>query len=117
MGRRRRDGNHTPQKNNSIEDSMGNEENGYPVPDPNKTMINLTKKPSDALKKNPSKEEILEEITEKHMDKILEMVNQNVQDALKKFQDTKNKDMRRHRNKRMNSDRTSINTKVKQRTL
>jgi hypothetical protein len=23
-------------KNNSIEDSVGNEENGYPVPDPNK---------------------------------------------------------------------------------
>jgi hypothetical protein len=30
MGRRR-DGNHTPQKNNSIQDSVGNEENGYPV--------------------------------------------------------------------------------------
>jgi hypothetical protein len=34
MERRRRDGNHTPQKNNSIEDLVGNEENGYPVPDP-----------------------------------------------------------------------------------
>jgi hypothetical protein len=34
--RRRRDGNHSPQKkkNNSIQDSKGNEENGYQVPDP-----------------------------------------------------------------------------------
>jgi hypothetical protein len=29
----RKDGNHFPQKNNSIQDSEGNEENGYPVPD------------------------------------------------------------------------------------
>jgi hypothetical protein len=37
MGRRR-DGNHSPQKNNLIQDSEGNEENGYPLPDPNKTI-------------------------------------------------------------------------------
>jgi hypothetical protein len=36
MGRRRRDGNHSPQKKNSIQDSMVNEEHGYPVPDYNK---------------------------------------------------------------------------------
>jgi hypothetical protein len=36
MGRRRRDGNHSLQKTNLIQDSEGNEENGYPVPDPNK---------------------------------------------------------------------------------
>jgi hypothetical protein len=34
----------------------------------------------------------MEEITEKFMEKILSMVNQNVQDALKKFQDSKNKE-------------------------
>jgi hypothetical protein len=34
------------------------------------------------------------------MEKILDMAYQIVQDALKKFQDTKNKEhMRRHRNK------------------
>jgi hypothetical protein len=33
----------------------------------------------------------LEEITEKLMEKVLGMVNQKVEDALKKFQDTKNK--------------------------
>jgi hypothetical protein len=43
-------------------------------------------------KKKILKEEILEEISEKSMGKILDMVNQNVQDAFKKSQDTKNKD-------------------------
>jgi hypothetical protein len=35
---------------------------------------------------------MLEDITEKFMEKILDMVNQNVQDAFKKFQDIKNKE-------------------------
>jgi hypothetical protein len=30
-------------KNNSIQDLVENEENGHPVPDRNKTMINVTK--------------------------------------------------------------------------
>jgi hypothetical protein len=33
---------------NSIQDSVGNEENVYPVPDLNKTMINVTKELSNA---------------------------------------------------------------------
>jgi hypothetical protein len=41
MGRRRRDGNNSPQnKCNLIQESEGNEENGYPVPNSNKIMIN-----------------------------------------------------------------------------
>jgi hypothetical protein len=44
-------------------------------------MINNTKEPSSALKNT-----LKEEITENSMEKILDMVNQNVQDALKKFQ-------------------------------
>jgi hypothetical protein len=31
MGRRRRVGNHFPQKSNSVKDSVGNEENGFPA--------------------------------------------------------------------------------------
>jgi hypothetical protein len=54
-------------------------------------MLNDTKEPSDAHK-NILKEEILQEITENFMEKILYMVNQNIQDTLKKFQDTKNKE-------------------------
>jgi hypothetical protein len=38
------------------------------------------------------KEEILQVITENFMEMLLDMVNQNVQEALKKFQDTKNKE-------------------------
>jgi hypothetical protein len=43
---------YTPQKNYSIEDSVGNEENGYTDPDPNKIMINITKESSVSHKKN-----------------------------------------------------------------
>jgi hypothetical protein len=77
MGRRRKAGNHSPQKNNSIQDSVGNEENGHPVSDPNKAMINIILRSPVTPTKKPS-EEILEEITEKLMEKILDMVKQNV---------------------------------------
>jgi hypothetical protein len=78
-------------KNNLIHNSEGNEENRYPVPDPKKKMINNTKEHSNAHKYS-LKEEILQEITENFMEKMLDMANQNLQDALKKFQDTKNKE-------------------------
>jgi hypothetical protein len=38
-------------KNNSVEDLVGNEENAYPIPDPEKTIINVTNDPIDAHKK------------------------------------------------------------------
>jgi hypothetical protein len=40
-------------KNNSIQDSVGIEENGLPVPNPNKAMINVTNEPNDTYKKTP----------------------------------------------------------------
>jgi hypothetical protein len=45
MGRRKRDGNHSLHKNNLIQDSEGNEENGYPVLDSKKTKINEPRNP------------------------------------------------------------------------
>jgi hypothetical protein len=54
-------------------------------------MINGIKAPSNAHK-NTLREEILPEITENFMEKTLDMVNQNVQDALEKFQGIKNKE-------------------------
>jgi hypothetical protein len=66
MERRKRDGNHSPPKNNLIQDSEGNEENGYPVPYFNKTKINNAKEHNDAHK-NILKEEILQVITENFM--------------------------------------------------
>jgi hypothetical protein len=85
MGRRRSDENHTLKKF-KIQREMKKME--YSVPDPNKTMINDTKEPNNTHK-NSLKEEILQEISENFMEKILHMVNKNVQDALKKFQYTK----------------------------
>jgi hypothetical protein len=52
MGRRR-EGNYTIQKNNSMEDLVRNEENGYSVPDPNKIMTNVSNEPSDVHIKLP----------------------------------------------------------------
>jgi hypothetical protein len=75
MGKQKMDGNHSPQKNNLIQDSEGNEENGYPVPDSNKTKINCTKEPNEA-QKNILKEEILQVITENFMEMLLDMVSQ-----------------------------------------
>jgi hypothetical protein len=63
-----------------------------------KTKVNNTKEPNDA-QKNSIKEEILQVITENFMEMLLDMVKIKVQQALKKFQDTKLKNMRRHRNK------------------
>jgi hypothetical protein len=58
VGRRKRDGNHSPLKNNLIQDSEGNEENGYQVLDSNKAKINDAKEPKDVHKhtqrRNPS---------------------------------------------------------------
>jgi hypothetical protein len=78
-------------QNKLVQDSEGNEGNRYPVPDSNKTKINYAKEPNEAHKNTP-KEEILQLITESFMEMLLDMVNQNVQEALKKFQDNKNKE-------------------------
>jgi hypothetical protein len=48
MGRRQRDGNHSPPKNKLLQDSEGNEENRHPDPDSNKTKINYAKEPNEA---------------------------------------------------------------------
>jgi hypothetical protein len=84
MGRRKKDGNHSHLQNNLIQDSEGKEENRYPVPDCNKTKINDAKEPNDTHKNN-LKEEILQVSTENFMEMLLDMVNQNVQEAFKKF--------------------------------
>jgi hypothetical protein len=59
-----------------------------------KRKINDTKKPKDAHK-NTVNEEILQVITENFMEMLLDMVNQNIQEAFKKFLDTKNKEYKK----------------------
>jgi hypothetical protein len=77
MGRWKRDGNYSHPQNKLIQDLEGNEENGYPVPDSNKTKINYAKEPNE-VHKNTLKEEILQVITENFMEMLLDMVNQNI---------------------------------------
>jgi hypothetical protein len=94
MGRWKRDGNHNPPQNKLVQDSKGNEENRYPDPDSKKKKkkkIKYTKEPNKAHKKT-HKEEILQVISENFIEMLQDMVNQNVQEALKKFQDNKNKE-------------------------
>jgi hypothetical protein len=102
MGRWKRDGNHSPPKNNLTQNSEGNEENGYPVPDSNKTKINDAKEPNDA-QKNILKKEILQVVTENFIELLLDIISQNVQEALKKFQDTKNKEYKKTQKQKMSS--------------
>jgi hypothetical protein len=46
IGRRNRDGNHSPSQNKLVQDSEVNKENGYPVSDPNKTKIDYPEEPN-----------------------------------------------------------------------
>jgi hypothetical protein len=62
-----------------------------PDQDSNKTKINYAKEPNEAHK-NIMKEEILQEINESFIEMILDMVNQNVQETPKKFQNNKNRE-------------------------
>jgi hypothetical protein len=56
---------------------VGNEENEYPVSDPIRTMITMTKELSDIYKKS-LKEEIMNELIKIFKEKLQEMVKQNI---------------------------------------
>jgi hypothetical protein len=88
MERWKRYGNHSPLQNKLIQDSHGNEESGCPGQESNKTKINYSKEPNKAHKNN-LKEEILQVISKNFMEMLLDKVNQNIREALKKFQDNK----------------------------
>jgi hypothetical protein len=119
MGRQKRDGNHSSHKNEFLKDSEGNEDSIYKDPDTKKTKINYTKEPNEAHK-NILKEEILKVIIENFIEMLLDMVNQNVYEAIKKFQDNKNKEYEKAQkqineliealNKHQNEKENTINT-------
>jgi hypothetical protein len=73
MGRWKKDGNHVPPNTKLVLEPEGNEENGYPDADSNKTKRNYTKEC-----KNNLKEEILPAINENYIEIILDMVTQNI---------------------------------------
>jgi hypothetical protein len=52
MGRHEKNGNHSSPQNNLIQNSEGNEEKRYAVPDSNKTKINYAKEPNEAHRSN-----------------------------------------------------------------
>jgi hypothetical protein len=89
MGRQKKQGNQFLHSKKLVQVQEWNEENRYSYPDSNKTKINYAKEPNEAHKNNP-KEEILQAISENFIEMMLDMVNQNVQETLKKFQDNKN---------------------------
>jgi len=91
MGRWKKEGNHFSPNNKLVQEPEGNEENRYPDPDCNKTKINYAKEPNEDHK-NALKEEILQVINENFMEMILDMINQNLQETFKKFQDNKNRE-------------------------
>jgi thiamine pyrophosphate-dependent acetolactate synthase large subunit-like protein len=71
-----------------MQDSEGHEENRYPDPD-SREKVNYDKDPKEAHK-NILKEDILQVISENFMEMLLDMVNQNIQEAPKKCQEDKN---------------------------
>jgi hypothetical protein len=91
MGRQRKEGNHFLPNSKLVQEPEGNEENRCPDPESNKTKIIYAKETNEAHK-NTLKEEILQVINENFIEMILDMVNQNVQETLKKFQDNKNRE-------------------------
>jgi hypothetical protein len=91
MGRQKKQENQFPQSKKLVQEPEGNEENRYSDPDSNKMKINYAKEPNETHKNN-LKEEILQIINENFIEMILDMVNQHVQETLKKFQDNKNRE-------------------------
>jgi molecular chaperone DnaK (HSP70) len=89
IGRQKKKENQFPHSKKLVQEPEGNEENRYSDPDSNKRKINHAKEPNEAHKNN-LKEDILQVLNENFMVMILDMVNQNVQETLKKFQDNKN---------------------------
>jgi hypothetical protein len=90
MGKWKKEGNQFFPSNKLVQHPEGNEENRYSDPDSNKMKINYAKEPNEAHKNN-LKEEILQVLDENFIEMILDMVNQNVQETPKKFQDNKNR--------------------------
>jgi hypothetical protein len=88
-GRQKKQGNQFPHSKKLVQEPERNEENRYSDPDYNKMKINYAKGPNEAHKNN-LKEDIVQVLNENFIEMILDRVNQNGQETLKKFQDNKN---------------------------
>jgi hypothetical protein len=90
-GRQKKQGNQFPYSKKLVQELEENEENRYLDPDSNKMEKNYAKEPNEGHKNN-LKEEIQQVINENFIEMILDMVNQNVQQTLKKFPGKKNRE-------------------------
>jgi hypothetical protein len=84
MGRQKKTGKPVSPKQKISTGTKGNEENRYSDPDSKIMKINYAKEPNEAHKNN-LKENIPQVINENFIEMILDRVNQNVQETLKKF--------------------------------
>jgi hypothetical protein len=91
MGRQKKDRNHFPPIINWYRNQRKMKKNGSPDPECNETKINYDKESNEAHR-NTLQEEIWQVINENFIEMIPDMVNQNVQETLKKYQDNKNRD-------------------------
>jgi uncharacterized protein YeaO (DUF488 family) len=89
MGRWKKEGNQVSPSNKLVQEPEGNEENRNSDSDSKKTKINYAKELNEAHK-NKLKE-VLQVINENFIGLILDMVNQNIQETLKKFLDNQNR--------------------------
>jgi hypothetical protein len=89
--RQKKQGNQFSHSKKLVQETEGNEENRYSDPDSNKMKINYAKEPNEANKNN-LKEEILQVLNKNFIEMILDMVNHNVQETFKKFQENKNRE-------------------------
>jgi hypothetical protein len=87
-GRQKKQGNQFPHSKKLVQELERNEENRYLDPESNKIKINDAKEPNEAHKNN-LKEDILQVLDENFIEMIQDVVKQNVQETLKKFQQQK----------------------------
>jgi MinD-like ATPase involved in chromosome partitioning or flagellar assembly len=114
-GRQKKQGYQFPHSKKLVQEPEGNEENTYSDPDSNKMKINYAKEPNEAHKNN-LKEKILQVLNENFIEMILDRVNQNVQETLKKCQDNKNREFEKATEEIKETIKALYKTKVKQRT-
>jgi predicted nuclease with TOPRIM domain len=69
---------------------LGNKENDYSIPDSNRMMINMANEFNN-IHKEFLKQDIKNELIEILMEKLQEMVKQNIQNQLKECQDITNR--------------------------
>jgi hypothetical protein len=94
---------------------VGNEENKYSVPDPNRTMINITHELRNAHKKKSQRGNYCK-IIEKHWRSYKTWLTRKYK-MHSRIKTSQIKNLRRHRNNEVNSERIPTNYKVKQMRL